>query len=570
VRARTSAPGLHETDTLWSLLSKSAARFGEATALQVCRSGQWTRLSYTALLALSRQWGGALAAAGVKPGDRVFLIAESCSEWGIAYFAALSRGAAVVPLDPHLTPADIGALADRTKARVWLVSRTVKEQLTETQRTRPDLTLFDLTAFTAPPPEATPANTPVPPAAPDEIASILFTSGTTLAPKGVPLSHRNFMTNVDALLTVVPFHQGDRLVSVLPLQHALEFTGGLLAPLRVGAAITYLEKLTPKGLLEALQTTQATTMIGVPRLCALLARALETGLSSRRGWSRLLLLLIMALARMSRASARLLPPLASSQRALRRALFTPLHRRLGGRFKLIVTGGAALPPEIYDSLDLYGFTICEGYGLTETAPVLTVNPPSRPRRGTVGPPIPGTEIRLAEADAEGVGPVLARGPGVFSGYLDNPEATAAVFDGEWFRTGDLGRLEPDGYLVLAGREDDVIVTGGGKNVYPIELEWLYQHLPYVKELCVVGVPDTVSAGDAVHLVVVEEESEEGPSGPERRAAIEAAVSEIGRRLPPHQRLRGVHYWPGDLPRTSTLKIKRRQVQTTLREQLARE
>lgn len=552
---------------LFELLCQSAARFPDATALQAYRSGEWTRLSYREVLTRANQWGEALAAVGVAPCSRVLLVAESAPAWGIAYFAVVSRRATVVPLDPHLSPTDLCALAYRTHARVWLVSRSVAARLGTLPIDLPDpVTLLELEAFTGPPPEARGQASEVEPAGEEETASILFTSGTTLAPKGVPLTHRNFCSNVDALLSVIHFTGRDRLVSVLPMHHALEFTGGFLAPLRVGATITYLERLTPKHLVEAMQGTGATTMIGVPRACALLARTIETGMSGRKGWPGAAMKVALSLARASCAVARALPPLAPVMRALRRRFFRPVHQRLGGQLRLIVTGGAALPPGIYDALDRYGFIICEGYGLTETSPVLAVNDPRRPRRGTVGPPLPGVEIRIEEAETEGVGAVLARGPGVFSGYLDDPEATRAAFEGAWFRTGDLGRFDRSGALVLAGRADDVIVTGGGKNVYPVEVEWLYQSLPYVKELCVIGIPDPASAGEAVHVVIVEDDSGDAPAKDTRRPAIETAVSDISRSVAPHQRVRGIHYWEGDLPRTSTLKIKRRQVQAAIKEE----
>jgi long-chain acyl-CoA synthetase len=162
-----------------------------------------------------------------------------------------------------------------------------------------------------------------------------------------------------------------------------------------------------------------------------------------------------------------------------------------------------------------------------------------------------------------VGEVLARGPSVFRGYFEDEAATARAFAEGWFHTGDLGRFDAAGYLHLAGRADDVIVTGGGKNVYPVEIEWLYRDLPYVKECCVLGLPDSGSAGEAVHAVVVLDETVEEPPLADRRRAVEEAITQRARQLPPHQRLRGVHFWEGDLPRTSTLKIRRRELRARL-------
>jgi long-chain acyl-CoA synthetase len=364
---------------------------------------------------------------------------------------------------------------------------------------------------------------------------------------------------------VVPFSSSDHLLSVLPMHHALEFTGGFLAPLTVGATVTYLERVTPKALLETMQVTRTSVIIAVPRLLALLVRAIRVRIESSSPSRRRTFAALLGTARLCRGLAGLMPPLAPSLRRLRAALFHPVHARLGGRLRLVVSGGAALPPDIYDALDLMGLNVCEGYGLTETAPVLALNPPRRPRRGTVGPPLPGVELRIEKPDADGVGSVLAKGPCVFSGYLDDSQASHQAFCGEWFRTGDLGGLDRHGYLVLAGRADDVIVTGGGKNVYPVEVEWLYRGLPHVKELCVIGLPDPAAAGDAVHAIVTLDDLDGPPPLDARKREVESAVSDISRRLPTHQRIRGLHFWEGELPRTNTLKVKRKQLRDALRD-----
>jgi long-chain acyl-CoA synthetase len=559
-------------DTLFGMLSRAASKYGDRIALQICRSGHWTRLSYRQLHAAAEAWGRALAAAGLSQGDRALLVSESCPEWGVAYFAIISQGAAAVPLDPQLSGRDISAIAGRTRARLWLLSPSVYDRVGETLATdpsRPQVFLVDRFAHLPDQPaQAAPtgdADAPWDePDAGGRVASIPFTSGTTLAPKGVPLSHRNFLSNVRSLLRVVDFSSSDALLSVLPMHHVLEFTGGFLAPLCVGATVTYAEKLTPKVLLESMQSTGTSVLISVPRLLVLLVKAVRARADSSSPLQRRVFAALVGLGRFCNGLARQVPATGSSLRRLRAILFRPAHRRLGGRMRIVVSGGAALPPDVYTMLDLMGFTVCEGYGLTETAPVLTVNPPPRPRCGTVGPAIPDVELRIADPDANGIGEVLARGPCVFAGYLDDEQATQRAFCGEWFRTGDLGRLDEDGYLVLSGRADDVIVTGGGKNVYPVEIEWLYRDAPHVKEMCVIGVPDHAGAGEAVHAVIVLDEPEEERSLDGRKREVESALSAISRQLPSHQRIRGVHFWEGDLPRTATLKVKRRQLRDALR------
>ena len=532
-----------EAQSLFELLSR-AARYGDRTALQVSRGGQWTRLSYRELLAFAEARGRELAAAGLARGERALLVADASPEWGVAYFAIMSQGATAVPLDPQLNPPDIAAIAARTRARVWLVSKAVRERLGDAVG---EARLFVVDQSSSAPAE-TAGETGRGEVSGNDLASIPFTSGTTLAPKGVPLTHGNFLADLRALLAVVKVRREDEFLSVLPLYHVLGFTGGFLAPLSVGATVTFVERLTPKALLEAMQATRTTVIISVPRLMILLVRAIQARAAGSPRSAQLVFAVLLALARVCRRLGA---------RGLRAALFRGVHTRFGGRLRMLVSGGAALPSEVYDLLDLMGFTVCEGYGLTETSPVLTLNPPHAPRRGTVGLPLPGVEVRIGDPDAEGLGEVLVRGACVFAGYLEDPAATARAFHDGWFRTGDLGRLERDGHLVLAGRADDVIVTGGGKNVYPVEVEYLYRDLPHVKELCIVGVPDPASGGDAVHAVITLDDSDESPET--RKREIGAAVSEISKGIPPHQRVRGVHFWEGELPRTSTLKVKRKQV-----------
>jgi len=389
-----------------------------------------------------------------------------------------------------------------------------------------------------------------------DVASIPFTSGTTLAPKGVPLTHGNLLSDVRALVEVVGVTCEDEFLCVLPLYHVLGFTGSFLAALSVGATVTFLERLTPKALLEAMQATGTSVVIAVPRLLILIVKAIQSRVDSSPRSVQRMFALLLRLARGCRRCGRF-------TRGLRAALFRQVHRRFGGRLRLLVSGGAALPGEVYDLLDLMGFAVCEGYGLTETSPVLTLNPPSRPRRGTVGPAIPGVEVKIVDPEPDGIGEVLVKGPCVFSGYFEDEEATRRAFRDGWFRTSDLGRLDRDGHLILAGRADDMIVTGGGKNVYPVEVEYLYRDLPQVKELCIVGVPDSASAGEAVWAVIARDDTE-GPPTETWKREVESAVSAISRQLPPHQRVRGVHFWEGELPRTSTLKVKRKQVRERLR------
>jgi long-chain acyl-CoA synthetase len=240
-------------------------------------------------------------------------------------------------------------------------------------------------------------------------------------------------------------------------------------------------------------------------------------------------------------------------RSIGRQVFVRVHQALGGRLRFLVSGGSALGGELYESYRAMGIPIYEGYGLTETAPVLTVNPLYQSRMGSCGKPVPGVELRLFHTDKDGVGEIIVRTPSLMKGYWKNPEATERVVIDGWFHTGDLGWVDADGYLYITGRIKDVIVTGAGKNVYPMDLEAIYRAIPEIDEICVVGVPSGLS--EDVHGVVVPSAELEGTTE-EIRKRIQREIQRVGRDLPSYHRLQQLHLWPGDLPRDDRGEIDR--------------
>jgi long-chain acyl-CoA synthetase len=388
-------------------------------------------------------------------------------------------------------------------------------------------------------------------AAPDDVASLIFTSGTTGRPKGVLLTHRNFASLVARLGGVFDLGPGDGLLSVLPLHHTFEFTCGLLVPLSRGAEVEYLDEVTADRIGDALEEGRVTAMIGVPALWSLLHRRITQELAASP-------------AAVGRAFEALRAVNASLRRRqgwnLGKLLFWPVHRKLGGRLRILVSGGSALSPEVQKAFHEMGFDLYEGYGLTETAPVLSVSTPDDPvRLGHVGRALPGIELRIHEPDASGVGEVLARGPNVMLGYFsggDGPavdrELTGAVLRDGWLHTGDLGRLDAEGRLTLVGRAKDVILDASGKNVYPDEVEELYAHPDLVAELAAVGFPE--ADGEKVALLVVPAWRDRDRG--EVRAAVEAHLARVTASLPFHKRAKLWHLSDAPLPRTATRKVRR--------------
>jgi len=541
-------------ENLFEVFQRAAVRFKDKPALQVRRNHKWIRYTYDEALRATGTIMRRFAERGLQPGDRVAICGESGPGWGLTYLAVMRAGLTAVPLDPQLPPADAWDAARFAEARLMCAGRTTADGLGRARR-EDDPELVTMRQPFVPPPAAS-RDPPPDPVATDggAIASILFTSGTTIAPKAVPLTHRNFIANSAALLRVHPAHSSDEFLSVLPMYHAFEFTGGFLTPLASGATITYVDQLKGSEIRAAMQATGTTVMLAVPRLLRMFHDAIQTKVSAAGVFTRGLFRLMGLVSSLS-------------GRRLARTAFRAVHREFGGRLRMIVSGGSSLDPELFHAFERMGFKVYEGYGLTETTPVLSVNPPGDSRAGSVGPVLPNVDIEIRNRNLEGIGEVWVRGPSVMSGYWNNPEATAEVLADGWFRTGDLGRIDEDGYLYLTGRSKDLIITDAGKNVYPDEVELRYSDLPFVKELCVFGMPAADGVGDVVHAVVVVDTDaapELDRSSIEREIRLEAEV--LSERLPPHERIAVLHFWDRELPKTSTLKAKRNLIRDLVAEE----
>ncbi|MCS7265170.1 MAG: AMP-binding protein [Armatimonadetes bacterium] len=541
-----------EIQTLPDLLAHAAARFPNKVALQ--RKGQgkgdkgqgneWERYTYGDLYRLAQGNAARLAALGVGHCDRVILVGENCPEWVIAYFSASCAGATVVPLDRQWRSDEIAAIAKFVEAKAALVSdslaNSIASALHEIGLDIPVISFGELIKAS----DLVPCSMSRVPS-PDDVASIIFVTGPAVEPRGAMLTHRNFISNLKAIVKVLTPMQNDHVLSLLPLHHAFAFTGELLVMIWAGATITYPENLRSRTVIETMKEVGITALIGVPRVFQILHEAIcaEVRRQGKLAW-----LIFNLLKRVSLLVRTL------TGHNIGRTIFAQVHRQFGGKLRALISGGAALPPNIFDDFTAMGFLLCEGYGLTEASPVVTANPMSRPKRGSVGKPLPGVEVVISNPDQQGVGEILVRGPNVFAGYFRNPEATERILRNGYLHTGDLGRFDRDGYLYITGRVKDVIVTAAGKNVYPEELERKFAGITGVKELCVVGIWDEETMGERPHLVVVPEE--QWSSSPEWLREFEKRVrEEVQRRsqsLPSYQRIAQIHIVTEELPKTVAL------------------
>ncbi len=525
--------------------------------------------TYERLGVLARHVSGNLRERGVVPEDRVALMGEGRPEWSISYFGILKAGATAVPMDSQLSLAEIENLLGAAGAKVFVISEKVCVRLVEDGATPapeggayeavvaalakscPDTQVVAYEDLLEEPADSSPVA--LPPRKGDRVASLIFTSGTTGQPKGVMLTHKNLTSMAAKLSGTFRLYKHDGLLSVLPMHHTFEFSAGLLMPLIHGSSITYLDELSADALSAGFKCGHITGMVGVPALWQLLHRNVRKRVSER---GPLVERAFDAIVDVNRA-IRDKTPLDVD---LGRLVFFPVHRELGGRIRLMISGGSALSPEVMKSFRGMGFRLFEGYGMTEAAPVIAVQRPGDPIvEGSVGRALPGISIQIFEANADGVGEIVAKGPNVMKGYYGNEEATSEVIRDGWLHTGDLGRIDEDGNVFIVGRKKEMILGASGENVYPDELEELYGDHDLVKELSVVGLASSGTGETVAALVVPDYEYDEELSREEVRDRVREHVKDVSKKLPLYKRVKVWHLWDHDLPKTSTRKVKRREI-----------
>lgn len=543
---------------LLEMFETTTKRHETRVAMRIERDGHKEQYTYADLRELATRAAAFFASHGIRNGNRVMLFSHNAPEWGMTYFGVLKAGATCIPVDPESTTEEVVNFARAGEASGIVISDKLKEERSALPEQLQAAGLNDVKIWTFDQvfelveediEKARVALLP-PRVTAQSVASLIFTSGTTGRPKGVMLSHRNLTSMVSMLSSVFEMDTSDGVLSVLPLHHTFEFSTGFLTPLSRGAQITYLPELTSEHLAKAIKNGHVTGMVGVPALWELLHRRIKNRLHDR---GKLVADGTDLLIKFN-AWLRDTTPLNFGQ-----VLFYPIHEGMGGRIRYFISGGSALNEKVQRDFQGLGFTILEGYGLTEASPVLTVTrPENRMLAGTVGKSLPGVEIRIAEPDASGVGEVIARGPNVMVGYFGNEEATRKTLIDRWLYTGDLGRLDDDGNLYLVGRSKDIIVDTNGKNVYPDEVEEVYQDAPYIKELSVIGLPDGIGEKVAC-MVVPDHDYDISLSRAELRQKIDEHFREVSAKLPYYKRVKLLHFTDEELPRTATRKVKRREV-----------
>lgn len=530
------------------------------------KGGKYHEITHTRLEKDMNALGTRLIDLGLR-GEKIAVIGENSYEWALSYFAIVNGVGTVVPLDKELSMEEISNLVKTAGCKGILYSSSYEKYAAKLDI--PVKLKFELYR-----------NEDVPFSEndmasliyegrkllshgdrrfldaeidPRAAAVMLFTSGTTGDPKAVMLSHENIVSNIKNISKIVRIEPGDRTLSILPIHHTFESTVDIMTVLYQGGSIAFFEGL--KHVTKNLAEAQASVLVGVPLIFESIYAKLWKQAEKAKKTKAL------------KAAIKLNRTLRKAGIDKRHKLFRTIYDSLGGRLRLVITGAAGIDPKVLRGFHDLGLEVAQGYGLTETAPIIAGTPDGEEKyrkTGSVGKIIPEGEVKIADPNEDGIGEILYKGPNVMLGYYEMPEKTAEVIDKDgWFHTGDLGFMDPEGWLYITGRKKNVIVTKTGKNIYPEELEQVLNKLPVIEECMVYGL-DGMDAGDGTIVAVqvrpdYEAIRERGPREPDEEDVYEIVkrfIAEENQKLPNYKRIRHIVIREEEFVKTTTHKIKR--------------
>jgi long-chain acyl-CoA synthetase len=561
---------LHKFNSLGEALRAALDRWPDETCLiEADRDREKARFTYRQFRDAALPVGRALEDAGLHGGTRAAILMTNQSKWLISAYAIFFVGGVLVPLDYKLTPVEQIRLLEHSKAEFLVVEYHAWKAITQA----PNFGVFTArgVVVTEAPPSVdlqgakrwedfrAPGEPVFVERGLKDPACIVYSSGTAGRPKGCVLTHENYLEQCMAVSPIFPFSPGVRYLSIIPTNHAIDFMGGFIMPFTGGGTVVHLRTLRPEFIREAFTRYKITYMAVVPLILTNLQRGLRERFAGLTPMKRRVL---GALISINRALTRGRPRLGLS-----RTLLKDVHRAFGGGLRALLVGGAFTEPATIRFFHDLGIPIYNGYGCTEACTAITLNDQKPFRPDTVGRPVRGMELRTRNQDAEGIGEVIVRSKTVMSHYLDDPAMTAETIVDGWLWTGDLGRLDPSGHLQLFGRKKNMIVTQEGKNIYPEDVESVFEGIA-AKEYCVFAAnylwPARTMVDEQLVMVLRPEAGE--PVGEQ----IARVLAERNRRLLNYQRVSGFLIWDTDFPRTASLKIKRSELADEIRQLLSRE
>lgn len=584
----------------------------DLVALQMKKGEGYFRITYRELQDMIRGIGNALLKMGIKKGDHIGVISENRVEWAVTYLSVICIGAVIVPFDILLQTEELLHVmkASEVKAvftsdsylervqyireRVPAIKKTVlfdqnEEKYYEVNGVRPgqsgkndfmgfikglvskvlkkekpfaeeNLIFWDmLTSLGEMLTESGEGGYDLAAVEPGDLAALIFTSGTTGLPKGVMLSHSNLISNADSVQMGTNLGPGDNWIMVLPYHHTYPTILGVFLPIITYATITTVPTLRPNILIETMKETGATCIPAVPMLIEKIYKNIFINVKQKGPVVTVMFYLLYFI---SKVFYKLF------NKKIGKYLLGSVRHQLGvTRLKFFISGAGPIPKEIIDGMEILGLTVMQGYGLTETSPVVSATFPENNKPGTVGCPITNVEVKVIHPDAEGHGELLVRGPNIMVGYYNMPEKTAEIIDEDgWLHTGDIALVDKEGFITISGREKNIIVTKGGKNVYPEEIENKLLESPYIAEVVVLPksegpagsgeVPYAVIYPNFEAITALENEHKKTLGEEGVKALIGKEIKELTSGMANYKLLRGFEITNEELPKTSSKKVKR--------------
>ena len=557
---------MREITDLRDMIRSSAELFSDDPAFLVKEvpAGGYVPITYRTLRSDIDCLGTYFAKAGLK-GKKIAIIGENSYQWVVAYLAAVNGMSIAVPLDKELPSHEIHNLMVRAEVDAILFSAKAEDRTLDALEGIDGVDLRIRMNGVSVDPEVKNWETVMEEGRnalldgchqyldveidPDAMCALLFTSGTTGTSKGVMLSHRNIAANVYNMSKYVKIRRPGVGLSVLPMHHTYELTCHVFTGLYQGMAIAICQGL--RYVQQNLKESKATVLVGVPAVFEMMHKKVWKQAESTGAAGKMTFM--MNLARKTR--------MFNNIKRMRK-VFEPIHSAIGNHMELFIAGGAAINPQVIRDYEALGIPMIQGYGMTENAPIIDVNRDYYSKAESVGPPMPGTEVRIFQPDEEGVGEIICKGPSVMLGYYKDPEATAEVLKDGWLYTGDFGRFDEEGFLYICGRKKNVIVTKNGKNIFPEEIEYLLLEQPYIEEVIVYGVlekksGDTIVTAevypnfDAIHEKFGKELSQE-----KIHDIIKENVEAVNDKMTNYKRVKRIKLREIEFEKTTTRKIKR--------------
>ncbi len=553
--------------TLAEMINFSANKFSSRLALQDLNQTPIPRVTYSELLENVLAFGAALRNMGLKERDHVAFISENRVQWAITHLACITFNFVAVPIDKNLKENDIVNILHVSESKAAVFSAPFRYMFLEFKQSVKNLHhLIDMDLPTKEDGIQSMTelmkdvrlggkHTSIPKTDPEDVAVIVFTSGSMGHAKGVTMTQTNLCTNLMDMRKMINIGPDDRFLSVLPMHHTYEGTCGFLCPLYGGASVFYARSL--KTIVDDMQKTSPTIFLGVPLMYDKMYRRILAGIREKT------------------IAKAIIPPMKGIAAGLemfgvdvRRKLFAEIHAKFGGAIRLFIAGGAAPDPQVSKGLRALGFKVLQGYGLTETSPILTVNREFNLKDEAAGVPLPSVQLKIANPDASGHGEIVAKGPSVMRGYYNNAAATKEVLHDGWFFTGDIGFFDEDGFLHINGRKKNVIVARNGENVYPEEIEDKVNKIPFVLESVIYGGKDEKNDEEIRVMIVPNAETFIEYAGSHTvevttqliEKILHDEIRKLNTHLPGHQQIKKVKVRDKEFDKTTTQKIKRYLVQ----------